>query len=126
MKYCGILFFIALALVSCTDNRDVFYSKDKKTSFTIITKGDIRYIINGYHNKIPKDNYVKISLKKLDRYVQDEIIGCWKKNGLDWIILMKGVTVLEDKLDKDKFLFRSNFSMDSTGTPTSLDHNTKI
>ena len=107
---------------SCTGNKTYhFYSPKNDKCITIINEKKYRYIIDGYHDDIPDSNYVKVNLEGIDREVGDEIVGCWNKNNLKWLIVMNGVTVVKDKLDKNNFKFECNFPRDETGIPTLID-----
>ena len=119
-KYFSI--FALLFLVSCTnEHRYIFYSKDKKQSITIISYGNIRYIINGEYDEVPKQNYVKIDLSSSPMNNNDELVGCWKTDKYEWIILNEGVTILENKLDSKRFKFGTEFPVDEKGIPTLID-----
>jgi len=118
---------VLIALFGC-DNKSVyhFYSPSKEQSISVITNDSIRYIINGYYTSIPKSNYVKINLSKIDRSVGDVIAGCWNKENLKWIIMMDNVIVLDNKLDTTKFLFKNNFPRDAFDIPTLKGYDSKI
>ncbi|TKC12374.1 hypothetical protein FA048_01785 [Pedobacter polaris] len=120
-----LLFIGCFVLVSCNKRVDHFYSPDKKQCISIITEGNIRYIMDGRHNSVPKSDFVKIDLSKIDRHVADEIVGCWSRDKLKWIVIMDNVTILENKLDQNKFSFVEKFPIDSKGIPTLIDYNGK-
>ncbi len=82
--------------------------------------------MDGYHAVIPDTNYVKISLADIDRHVSDQVVGCWKRDGLQWILLMNDVVVLENKLDASKFLFRDKFPLDTMQVPSLKDYNASL
>ncbi|NQX41269.1 hypothetical protein SAMN05421820_107192 [Pedobacter steynii] len=106
------LLIVCVCLFSCTSSTYHFYSPEKDQCISVITENNIRYIIDGEYNKVPKSNFVKIDLSKIDRNVGDEIIGCWKRDNLHWIIMMDNVVVLENKLDTNKFLFKKDFPVE--------------
>lgn len=82
-------------------------------------------MIEGYYNDVPEKNYVKLDIGKIDRHVGDEIVGCWNFSDRDWKIMMNDVIVLENKLDKSKFIFENKFPVDSIGVPTLEKYNNK-
>jgi len=118
-------FLILMVMVGCSRGRYHLYSPDKNQSITIITNGNIRYIVNGITNKIPEKNYVKIELKSIDRNVGDELAGCWNKDGYNWVIMMDNVKILENKLDTTKYLFKDRFPLNSSGIPTLIEYDRK-
>ncbi len=118
-----LIIMVALFFVSCSgDSPYYFYSPDKSQCFTIKTNKHIRYIINGYHKSIPKTNFVKLDLSKVDRGAGDQIVGRWNRNGFNWVIVMDKVVVLENTLDSSKFQFLSQFPLDDQGIPTLKDY----
>lgn len=117
-----IIISLMLFLGCSVDSIYHFYSPNKDRCITVITNKDIRYIINGYHNSVPDSNFVKLDLKRVDRGAGDQIVGRWNKDSLYWITVMDHVTVLENKLDSDKFKFLSHFPVDSRGIPTLIDY----
>lgn len=121
MKKIYLLFTLAF-LCSCGNNYTyVLHSPDRKQAVTIICKGKIRYIIDGNHDEIPEENYVKIDLSSTPIRNNDEIVGCWKTDELDWHIINDGAIVLENKLDPERFKFGTAFPEDKQGIPTILD-----
>ena len=92
------------------------YSADKKQCVTVITKGEIRYIINGNHNSIPESNYVKIDKSGIDP-IGDEIGICWKNENYEWEIVNHQSIILQNKLDTLKFKFNTSWEKDDRGIP---------
>ncbi|RIW18693.1 hypothetical protein D0X99_03145 [Algoriphagus lacus] len=116
------LIFALLFLASCSnDHRYTLYSNDKKQSITIISDGNIRYIINGDCEEVPEKNYVKVDLSSTPMNNNDELVGRWKTNKYEWEIINDGVTVLENKLDSIRFKFGTKFPEDKNGIPTLID-----
>jgi hypothetical protein len=106
----------------CTNQKIYhFYSPKNDKGFTVINEKNYRYIIDGYHNDIPNTNYVKVNLDKIDLELGDEIAGCWDKDNLKWSIVMNNVTIMENRLDKNKFRFKCNFPRDKTNIPTLIE-----
>lgn len=123
MKY-SALFFIIISFFACSRHDDHFSSPDGKNNISIWTNGNIRYIANGIHNRIPDSGYVKINISKVDREVGDQVVGCWNKDGLEWVVLMDNVEIIENRLDKNKHMFLDNFPKDTTyNVPTLKGYN---
>ena len=114
--------FISLAIfilfIGCKNNTGYFYSPDKTHCISIIADKDIRYIIAGKQSVLPDSNFVKIDVKHVDKEVGDQIVGCWNRNNLEWIILMDNVKILENRLDTNRFVFLASFPKDQSGIPT--------
>jgi len=118
-----LIIIISLFLFGCSGNSiHHFYSPSKDQSITVITNEDIRYIISGIHNSVPKSNFVKLDLKKVDRGAGDQIVGCWNRENLNWIIVMDDVTVLENKLEPKRYKFLNQFPVDNRGIPTLVEY----
>lgn len=73
------VFLVGLTLLmGCNTAKTLhFYSPSKDQCISIIIDENIRYIINGYHNSVPDNDFVKIDISKIDRDFGDEIVGCW-------------------------------------------------
>ena len=121
----SIYCIISVILVSCNSATYHFDSPDKKQSITIITRGDVRYIINGHSYFVPDSNFVKVDLSGIDRETGDETVGCWDQGKFRWVIAMNGVRVLENKTDTSLYRFESNFPLDKLGIPTVGDFRKK-
>ena len=113
----SIMLAIFLTTISCT-NRTNFqiYSTNQEQCVTVITREEIRYIINGKYNLIPKTNFVKIDISGIDP-IGDEIGVCWKTNNLEWEIVNHGSRVIENKLDTTKYKFNTSWEKDDDGIP---------
>ena len=64
--------------------------------------------MDGEHLTVPNNNYLKLSTDNIDT-VGDEIVGCWRTNDYEWYIINNDVIILENKLDKTKFKFETQF-----------------
>ena len=117
-----IFLIVITSFIGCNSSTYHFYSPNNKQSITVITNGDVRYIINGYCNSVPEADFVKLDLKKVDRGAGDQIVGCWDKDNLDWIIAMDHVSILENRLDYHKYKFLNEFPVDNRGVPTLEDY----
>ena len=116
--------FAILFLTSCGNNHSyTLQSDDKKQNITIISQGDIRYIINGDHDKIPDTNYLKVDVSKTEMRGYDEMVGCWQSIDYEWFIINDEVIILENKLDTERFKFGTTFPEDEDGIPTIIDFN---
>lgn len=116
------LISIFLFLASCGNNLSyTLHSLDRKQSITIISSGKTRYIIDGTHDRVPKNNYIKVDLSNTPMTGFDEIVGCWKTSKYEWEIIDEGVTILENKLDPKRFKFGTKFPEDKDGIPTIID-----
>jgi hypothetical protein len=123
MKNTVLFIIVTLFFFSCSgDSTYHFYSPNKGQCFTIKTNNDTRYIIEGYHSSVPKSNYVKLDISKVDRVAGDQIVGCWNRDRLEWTIAMDKITVLENTLDSSRFKFLNHFPVDSQGIPTLKDY----
>lgn len=120
------ILMVITSFLGCTSSTYHIYSPNRDQCITLITHNDTRYIISGKYNSVPDSNFVKIDISKIDRSVGDQIIGCWKRNKFKWIVMMDGVTILENKLDTNKFLFQKNFPVDRDGIPNVLDYDHKM
>ncbi len=101
------LIFLAISLfllTSCDGRRFYFYSPDEKQSFTVVKKGDYRYIYNGDSWIFPDTNYIKIDVSKVDETL-DGLEVCWNPHGSGWEIFQFDCQILENKLDSTKFRF---------------------
>ena len=120
----SIVIAVCLMLVGCAHKKKYhFYSPKNEQCVTIINDESYRYIIDGYHDEIPDTNYVKVDLGEIDQELGDEVAGCWNKNNLKWSMVMNGVTIVDDKLDKNHFQFEDNFPRDEGNIPTLIDFN---
>ncbi len=116
-KYTGfvktsiIVFILIVISISCNKKREVEQWRhveisplDKSQVITIITKGNKRYIMNGVHSEIPRDNYLLMDISKVDP-LGDAISICWNDSGYRWKFDSTYATLIENKLDTTKFLF---------------------
>ena len=99
----------------------VLYPKDKSQAITIITKGEIRYIINGSRNYLPDTNYIKIDISQIDP-IGDEIGVCWNKDKYLWELVNHKSRIIENKLDSSLFRFNTSWEVDDRGIPNSAKY----
>ena len=101
------LFGALFLLTSCDGRRFYFYSPDGKQSFTVVKKGDYRYIYNGDSWIFPDTNYIKIDVSDVESY-KDFLTGCWKDKG-GWEIYLPDSDIIDSMLDTTKFSFNSRY-----------------
>ncbi|TRO66770.1 hypothetical protein [Christiangramia sabulilitoris] len=122
MKKAFVILIIGILIkffTSCKNaNRNNFkiYSPDKSQIITIITKDQIRYIINGDVENIPDSNFVKLDISQIDP-VSDEIGICWNTNNLYWKLTNNNSKILENKLNTSKYKFENNWKKKTNGVP---------
>jgi len=115
----GLTIFLINSCNTMNNNTDFrIYSSDKKQCVTIITKEEIRYIINGKHSSVPKTDFVKIDISQVDSN-SDEIGVCWKNNNYEWEIVNHSSKIIENKLDTLKFKFNTSWKNDEEGISNS-------
>jgi hypothetical protein len=114
------VFILLFALTGCkTYNRLHFQSIDNNQSITIITKGDIQYLIVGKHYKVPDSNYVKLDISKID--LAGGLYLCWNPNNrYNWDAVIYKARILECKLDTTKYRFNTLLPLDTRNIPSAL------
>lgn len=95
----------------------VITSPDKSQSITVITQGNIRYIIDGKHKKIPNEDYVKLDISKVSP-IGDQIGICWNVDGYNWRFVNDESQLIENKLDRSLFDFKCELEKTKQGGPT--------
>tara|TARA_R110002096_G_scaffold400465_1_gene597081 strand:- start:1205 stop:1609 length:405 start_codon:yes stop_codon:yes gene_type:complete len=104
--------------MSCEQSEVVhFTSLDKTQQLTVIDRGDFRYLIDGHHSSVPKSNFIKLSVEKIDP-VSDCIHICWKNERYDWEVVIDKSVEVESKLDTGRFKFNTSLPVDDRGIPT--------
>ena len=98
------LFGALFLLTSCDGRRFYFYSPDGKQSFTVVKKGDYRYIYDGDSWIFPDTNYIKIDVSRVDETL-DGLEVCWNPQESGWEIFQFDCQIVENKLDSTKFRF---------------------
>jgi hypothetical protein len=115
-KYCLLLL---LLITGCNRQHIYICSPDESQCITIIDRAfsDVRYVIDGRHTSIPDSNYVKTKISK--HYPpSDGIYICWKNDAYEWEAIIERATVIENRLDQSRFIFRDNLDTDEYGIPT--------
>jgi hypothetical protein len=96
-----------------------FYSLDKSQCITVINENNIRFIIDGKHKKVPKDNFIKLDTQFID-YLGDCFHVCWKNEQYEWDVVVDKSKIIESKLDTSRFHFSTSLPTDARGIPTEL------
>ena len=107
-------------MCSCNGRTVHFYSLDKSQCVTVIDRGDIRYVVNGKHKKIPNSDYIKLDMSNTDRILRDFRI-CWKNELYQWKVVVNNAKVVESKIDESRFVFSSELPNDDRGIPTEIE-----
>lgn len=104
-------------LIGCTEKDKIFiFSPDRSKCVTVITIGDIRYVINGRHNSIPDSNFVKLDIGSV--YKEGDALNvCWFSEEYEWDIVINKAIVLMNKLDNSRFKFSVELEKDKRGVP---------
>jgi len=117
----GLYFAILLLIVSgCKRHHIHICDPDEEHCITVIDPAyrDIRYVIDGKHLSIPDSNYIKLKISS-GEYPLDGIYICWENESYEWdVVVVKTIDILENKLDQDRFLFRTELDRDERGIPT--------
>jgi len=114
-KYAKVLFIVLVlpfVFISCNNKKKKIekwrhveiYPLDKSQVITIITKGNKRYVMNGVHSEIPKEDYLLLDISKVDA-LGDGISVCWNDSGYRWKFRSVYATIIENKLDTTKFIY---------------------
>lgn len=77
---------------------------DDSQTITIITKENKRYIMNGKHKNIPKDNYLLLDLSRVDQ-LGDGISICWNEDGYKWKLACSYAKIVKNDLDSASFKY---------------------
>jgi hypothetical protein len=120
-----VLIWLSPVIFSLNCNNDYTYhvcSLDGKECFTLISVGEIRYVVNGIHRSVPKTGYAKLDIHKVDNDISDYIVGCFGRNGKRWEILNPHTIVLENKLDTNLFIVKNVSPLNEKGIPTIKDY----
>ncbi|MEQ6122591.1 hypothetical protein AAON49_00130 [Pseudotenacibaculum sp. MALMAid0570] len=94
-----------IILIGCTiEKRSVIKIINNSTGgvITVFTNKNIRYVIAGDVNVLPKNNYVKLDIKNVN-FNYDSFFGCFEDD--KWILINPDSKILENKLNSDKYHF---------------------
>ena len=121
------LSLLITGMISCDSKNDHFVlsPKDRTQSITVITEGDTRFIIDGEHNSLPEENFVKLDISKIDP-VGDEIGVCWNKEKYEWEVVNHGARIIENKLDSTRFNFKTSWEIDERGIPNAAKYHQEM
>lgn len=114
-----IVLFFLFGFISCNNNRFKIYSKDKKCCISVVNNMNekVRYIIANDSYDISKENYVKLSIDKIDP-IAEEIIGYWNVNECTWVLYINDSSIIENKLDTVNFKLITELPTKEYGIPT--------
>jgi hypothetical protein len=109
---------IILSILSCEQKVHHFYSPDRKNCFTLIIEDiDNRVVIDGYHNDIPENNFIRFNLKEIDP-IANGFSGYWNDGKYNWSLVLFNETIItENKLDTTKFKIYINYKEDEKFNP---------
>ena len=111
------IFCILLLIVGCSNEIVRISALDGSNKLTILTEGDIRYIIDGDSELIPDEGFIKLDVSGIDE-LADAIYICWPTDSVTGEIVIPRAKVLIDKLDPERFVFRAALPVDDRGIPT--------
>lgn len=120
MKKIMILLSLLSFLVGCGRKERIYiYTPDKAQCITVFDNDEIRYIVNGKHEKIPDTNYIKLDVTKVPT-LGDGIWICWKNQKYNWDVVVDKSIILESKIDTSKYRFKTKLPVDERGIPTEI------
>lgn len=115
-----IIMFLSLIsfLAGCERKENIYiFTPDKKQCITIFNRDEIRYIVDGKHEKIPDTNYIKLDVTKVPT-MGDGLWICWENSKYKWDIVVDKSIILESKIDTSKYRFNTRLPVDERGIPT--------
>ncbi len=120
----GLVLILTFIVISCEKSNYYIYSPDRLQCITVKDFENIRYIIPGKRNSIPKTGYVKLDMSEVDP-LGDGLYGCWNSNNFEWEIATDGGIVLENNLDRNKYKFSAELPKDDDGVPTAIKYSSE-
>lgn len=113
-----ILMIMLTIFSSCIkESRLHVFSPDRAKCLTIITVGNIRYVIDGKHKSVPDSNFVKLDIGSVYKD-GDALNVCWNIEGYDWEVTINKARIIENKLNSSQFKFNIELDRDERGIPT--------
>ena len=112
-----ILITILIVCSSCIRDRFYIFSPDRTKCLTIITVGNIRYVINGKQKSVPDSNFVKLDISSVYKD-GDALNVCWGLEGFDWEVIINKAIIIDNKLNNKKFKVSVEIDRDERGIPT--------
>lgn len=120
MKIIIMLLGLLSFLTGCGRKEKIYlYAPDKKQCITVFNRGNIRYIVDGEHKKIPNTNYIKLDISKVPS-LGDGIWICWEHSEYKWDVVVDKSIILELKIDTSKYRFNTKLPVDERGIPTEI------
>lgn len=125
MKMCCIALVLInlLTLGGCSKKGIVHVtSPDRDQDITIITKGEVQYLVNGKSSTVPDSDYIKLDISEKDIEVDNALNICWEEasNGYAWDAVIDNARILELKMDTTKFRFNTKLPTKNNGIPTEM------
>jgi len=120
-RYKLITVLFSFLIIGCANEQRgetlYLYPKDKSQVITIFSdyNNNLRYIANGKHKTIPKEDYIKLDISEITR-LGDEVGVCWKDKN-SWEFVNHKARVIEVKLDTIKYSFKQRWYEDDKGIP---------
>ena len=120
MRYFLVVVMIVIFFNSCKKNTYYICSPDEKQCITVKNYGKTRYLINGKHESIPDNEYIKLDISKIDK-ISDAVHICWKDEEYDWNIVIDKSIIIESKIDTSKYHFRTRLPLNDKKIPSELE-----
>lgn len=123
MIYTIVFIFILLGCNHRKYERILYVeSPDSSNVITILTRNDIRYIIDGKYKNVPNTDYVKLDISQITD-LSDELGICWNtEDGFKWRLVNHKARIMENKLDSHSFDFKEELEKDERGVPTMKEY----
>lgn len=116
MKRFVLIAVATILFTSCS--KDVLYisSPDKREYITVITEKDVRYIIEGRHESVPEEGYIKLDISTTTE-LSDAIYICWRRHNEGGEIVVPKTTVIENRMEPSLYTFDNKLPEDKMGVP---------
>lgn len=114
-----VLFFIKILFIisACKSEKITHvYSPDNDQCLTVITKGNIQYLIDGEHSKVPEKNFIKLDISEID--LAGGLYICWEDSVYQWQAIINEARIVKLNLDSTRFSFKTELPKDQKGIPT--------
>ncbi len=113
---------LILSMIGCSKKRIIhFYPDDKSQCITVIDDSNIRYVIDGKHNSVPKSNFIKLDMQDVD-LLSNSVHICWKndENLFNWYVVVDKSKIIQNKLNNKDFHLETSLPDDKDGIPTEV------
>lgn len=105
-----------MLLTGCKKEILNIYSTDNKHKLTVITDGDVRYVISGEHKEVPENNFIKLDVSGVTE-LSDAIYICWPSQNASGEIVIPNSSIIENRMPIDLFKFEDRLPKDNKGIP---------